>query len=104
MGSKEGLYFGLVSGFGDVLMELAKRNVSFGPVLGLICREYEETVERLFVSCGFSITKNTWEIVSTWCKLLAMYAFSVWNILELKYMGFAKKKARVFYAICLVAL
>ncbi|XP_076939451.1 uncharacterized protein LOC143608187, partial [Bidens hawaiensis] len=52
-----------------------------------------------------SLAQDVWQIVSMWCGLPSVYAFSVRDLLDLhRYAGFGRKKAKVFYAVCLVTL
>ncbi|XP_076924741.1 uncharacterized protein LOC143587302 [Bidens hawaiensis] len=82
---------------------LAKRNISVRSLLCPICGELEESVEYVFVSCG--LAQCMWSLVSQWCKTPVFFLFSFRVILELhKFSKFPKDKARVFHAVCLIAI
>ncbi|XP_076899222.1 uncharacterized protein LOC143553032 [Bidens hawaiensis] len=61
------------------LVELAKGNVNFGSDLCPFCGDHAETVEHLFVSC--SLGQDVSQILSMWCGLPSVYAFSVRDFL-----------------------
>ncbi|KAF5762723.1 hypothetical protein HanXRQr2_Chr15g0672181 [Helianthus annuus] len=69
----------------------------------LLCGEYEETSEHLFVGCHFAQT--VWLVIEQWCKIPSMFAFSLRDILDHHNMIHGcKKKKKVFNAIAQVVL
>ncbi|XP_022019760.1 uncharacterized protein LOC110919816 [Helianthus annuus] len=65
----------------NVFMDaLKKRNIDRGDQTCVLCGEVDETVEHLFTSCN--IASTVWSIVSMWCKIPMIWAFSVRDLLE----------------------
>ncbi|XP_076907600.1 uncharacterized protein LOC143564109 [Bidens hawaiensis] len=86
-----------------VLLELVKRGIS---VTTTVCPVYEddlESAEHLVVSCNFA--QSLWSVISSWCKVPSIYAFSVKDLLELhRYTRFPEKKAKAFNVVCLTTI
>ncbi|XP_076952132.1 uncharacterized protein LOC143625763 [Bidens hawaiensis] len=81
-----------------VLFSLAKRGISVPSVVCPICEE-----EHLMISCDFA--QMVWSVITSWCKVPSIYAFSVKDLLELhKYTFFPKRKAKAFYVVCLTTI
>ncbi|XP_076936944.1 uncharacterized protein LOC143604309 [Bidens hawaiensis] len=86
-----------------VLSLLTKRNIRVDSMDCPACGLMEETTEHIFVSCG--LAQSVWLVISTWCKVPQLFAFSVCDIVEsYKYSKFSKRKAKAFHAVCLVTL
>ncbi|XP_076944465.1 uncharacterized protein LOC143615131 [Bidens hawaiensis] len=82
---------------------LAAQNINVPLLDCAFCGDHNESVEHIFVSCG--LAQAVWHAISYWCQVPAIYAFRVRDLLELhKFSSIPKKKAKVFYAIMLVAL
>ncbi|XP_076931546.1 uncharacterized protein LOC143596729 [Bidens hawaiensis] len=76
------------------LFSLAKRNIPFGSLLCPFCSEELETAEHLFVTCQFA--HLVWSVISCWCKVPPIYAFSTRDLLELhRFSCLPNRKAKV---------
>ncbi|XP_076949470.1 uncharacterized protein LOC143622116 [Bidens hawaiensis] len=81
---------------------LIKRNIPVSSIVCPICSDLEESVEHIFISCGFA--QSLWSVISLWCKVPTFLLFSFRDLLELhKFSEFSKDKAKVFQAVCLIA-
>ncbi|MFS7974589.1 putative reverse transcriptase zinc-binding domain-containing protein [Helianthus anomalus] len=70
---------------------LMKRNIVRGNQNCVFCLEAEETSVHLFTSCNLSST--VWSLVSLWCKIPFIWAFSVKDLLESHdFIGLSGKK------------
>ncbi|XP_076901498.1 uncharacterized protein LOC143555919 [Bidens hawaiensis] len=77
---------------------LMKRHVGVNIVACPLCGDHEETVEHLFVACGFA--QVIWTVVAQWCKIQDMFAFSYKDILDIhKYEKRSVKWKKVVNAI-----
>ncbi|XP_022041861.1 uncharacterized protein LOC110944507 [Helianthus annuus] len=77
---------------------LKKRNIDRGDQVCVLCDEEDETVEHLFTSCYIALT--LWSIVSMWCKIPLILAFSVRDLLEShENIGLKGKKKEVIQGI-----
>ncbi|XP_035832066.1 uncharacterized protein LOC118481071 [Helianthus annuus] len=54
---------------------LKKRNVIINPSFCKFCESSEETAEHIFIGCQSAAV--IWNIVSSWCKIPGIFAFSV---------------------------
>ncbi|XP_076944940.1 uncharacterized protein LOC143615794 [Bidens hawaiensis] len=82
---------------------LAKRNILVSSLDCPICGKGMETVDHVFISCDFS--QAVWCLISQWCKVPSIYAFSVRDLVELhRYASFPTDKAKAFHAVCLVTI
>lgn len=69
----------------------------------LICEEEVESAEYLMISCRFA--QLVWSVISSWCKVPSIYAFTIRDLLEMhRYTSFSKRKAKAFYAVCLTTI
>ncbi|XP_022019040.1 uncharacterized protein LOC110919072 [Helianthus annuus] len=59
---------------------LRKRNISVGSDLCVLCGDGIETVDHLFSACNKSL--RVWERLSEWMKIPHIYAFSIFDLLE----------------------
>ncbi|MFS8028122.1 hypothetical protein Hanom_Chr16g01506751 [Helianthus anomalus] len=58
----------------------------------------DETVDHIFISCGF--TSTIWALVSLWCKIPDIFAFSIKDLLELhEDIGITGRKKAVIQGI-----
>ncbi|XP_076892881.1 uncharacterized protein LOC143544735 [Bidens hawaiensis] len=81
---------------------LEKRGISVSTRLCPICNELEESVDHLFVSC--SMAQEMWSEVAQWCKVPPPLLFFFRDVLDLhKFTPMSSEKAKVVYAVCLVA-
>ncbi|KAJ0511624.1 putative RNA-directed DNA polymerase [Helianthus annuus] len=82
---------------------LAARNIQIADTRCLLCEEYDETCDHLFVACQF--TQSIWLIMAQWCRSQPTFAFSLKDILEAhKAVHGSKKKKLVFNAIAQVVI
>ncbi|MFS8018660.1 putative RNA-directed DNA polymerase [Helianthus anomalus] len=82
---------------------LAARNIVISDSRCLLCGDFDETIEHLFVSCHFA--QSVWLVVAQWCKAPPVIAFSLKDILDAHMLvrGNAKKK-KVYNAISQVVI
>ncbi|XP_076887303.1 uncharacterized protein LOC143537409 [Bidens hawaiensis] len=82
---------------------LARRNISINSLVCPACGSEEESVDHVFISCV--IAQKVWCLISQWCKVPSIYAFSVRDLVELHlYSLFPKDKAKALHAVCLVTM
>ncbi|XP_035840156.1 uncharacterized protein LOC110887936 [Helianthus annuus] len=82
---------------------LHRRGISIQNLECLMCREYDESCDHLFVSCGFA--QVVWQVVCQWCKTQQLIAFRLQDILDAyKRFGGSTEKKKAFHAVCLVSL
>ncbi|XP_076911244.1 uncharacterized protein LOC143569147 [Bidens hawaiensis] len=85
------------------LFSLLKRSIMVASVVCSLCEEEVESAEHLFVSCPFA--QSVWSIIDTWCKVPAIFTFSVRDLLEMhKYSRLPKRMAKAFHAVCLTTI
>ncbi|XP_076908689.1 uncharacterized protein LOC143565672 [Bidens hawaiensis] len=86
-----------------VLFSLAKRGVEVESIICPVCEEDLETAEHMLVSCEFA--QSIWSIISVWCKVPTIFAFSTRDLLELhKHALLSSRKAKTFHAVCLTTI
>ncbi|XP_076948891.1 G-type lectin S-receptor-like serine/threonine-protein kinase At1g67520 [Bidens hawaiensis] len=86
-----------------VMIELVKRGIMVTSAVCPICEEEVESVEHLMISCQFA--QDVWSVISSWCKVPPIFAFSVKDLLELhRFTHLPKRKAKAFYSVCLTTL
>ncbi|XP_076901327.1 uncharacterized protein LOC143555704 [Bidens hawaiensis] len=86
-----------------VLFSLAKRGVAVESIVCPVCEENLESAEHLLVSCQFA--QSIWSIITNWCKVPAIFAFSTRDLLEFhKYALLSSRKAKTFHAVCLTTI
>ncbi|XP_076906324.1 uncharacterized protein LOC143562392 [Bidens hawaiensis] len=86
-----------------VLLELVKRGISVTTAVCPVCEDDLESAEHLVVSCNFA--QSLWSVISLWCKVPYIYAFSVKDLLELhRFTRFPKRKAKAFNVVCLMTI
>ncbi|XP_021995203.1 uncharacterized protein LOC110892342 [Helianthus annuus] len=77
---------------------LKKRNIDRGDQTCVLCGDCDETVEHLFTSC--SLSSMVWSIISSWCKIPVIWAFSVKDLLEShEFSGLNGKKKEIVQGI-----
>ncbi|XP_076896664.1 uncharacterized protein LOC143549701 [Bidens hawaiensis] len=68
-----------------------------------ICDRDEESADHILFLCEEA--QAVWCLISQWCKVPPIYAFSVQDLVELhRYMSVPKVKAKAFHAICLITM
>ncbi|XP_022031399.1 uncharacterized protein LOC110932365 [Helianthus annuus] len=77
---------------------LFKRNIVRGDISCVLCAEGDETAEHLFTS--YRVASTLWPIISLWCKISVILAFSVKDLLEThESIGLKGKKKEVIQGI-----
>ncbi|KAF5812274.1 putative RNA-directed DNA polymerase [Helianthus annuus] len=77
---------------------LRKRNIELGNQSCVLCGEEDESVSHLFTSCY--LASSLWSIVSSWCKIPPIMAFSVKDLLEThENIGLKGRKKEVIQGI-----
>ncbi|XP_035837150.1 uncharacterized protein LOC118485040 [Helianthus annuus] len=80
---------------------LSARNIPVQDLRCLLCNEYDESSEHLFVSCHFA--QIIWQNIASWCKIPPIIAFDVKDLLDLHgYSSVSKKRKKAIHAIVLV--
>ncbi|XP_076909288.1 uncharacterized protein LOC143566483 [Bidens hawaiensis] len=86
-----------------VWAELSKRGIAMSSAVCPICEEEVESADHLMISCR--LAQIAWSVISTWCKVPSIYAFTIRDLLEMhRYTSFSKRKAKAFYAVCLTTI
>ncbi|XP_021995933.1 uncharacterized protein LOC110893121 [Helianthus annuus] len=80
---------------------LARRNVAVPDRWCVLCGEYEETCDHLFVSCHYS--QSIWQNLASWCRLQPIIAFGMNDLLTLHASSLGPRKRKTIQAIVLVA-
>ncbi|KAJ0552768.1 putative RNA-directed DNA polymerase [Helianthus annuus] len=82
---------------------LHRRGILIQNLECIMCSEYDESCDHLFVACGFA--QVVWQVVCQWCKMQPLIAFRLQDILDAyKSFGGSAKKKKAFHAVCLVSL
>ncbi|XP_076916444.1 uncharacterized protein LOC143576173 [Bidens hawaiensis] len=82
---------------------LARRSIPVSSTECPICGREEESVDHILFLCEEA--QAVWCLISQWCKIPPLYAFSVQDLVELhRYMSAPKNKAKAFHAICLITI
>ncbi|KAJ0878040.1 putative reverse transcriptase zinc-binding domain-containing protein [Helianthus annuus] len=77
---------------------LKSRNIDRGDQTCVLCGECDETAEHLFSSCSFSST--VWALISLWCKIPCIWAFSVKDLLEShEFAGISGRKKDIIQGV-----
>ncbi|XP_022004462.1 uncharacterized protein LOC110902028 [Helianthus annuus] len=71
---------------------LKKRNIDKGDGTCVLCGDQDESVEHLFTACG--VASTIWSVVSLWCKIPHILAFSVKDLLEAHEVGSLKGRKK----------
>ncbi|KAJ0471319.1 putative RNA-directed DNA polymerase [Helianthus annuus] len=80
---------------------LARRSVPVQNRMCVLCGDYEETCDHLFVSCHFS--QMVWQNIAIWCRLQPVIAFGINDLLSLHTSISGPKRRKVIHAVVLVA-
>ncbi|XP_022007604.1 uncharacterized protein LOC110906841 [Helianthus annuus] len=82
---------------------LAVRNVPVQDRTCVLCGNYDETSEHIFVACQFA--QLIWQNVASWCRIPPIIAFEVKDIITLHEVcsGSAKMK-KALHAVTLVTI
>ncbi|KAF5791018.1 putative RNA-directed DNA polymerase [Helianthus annuus] len=82
---------------------LIQRHVNVPSILCPTCGEVPETVEHVFVSCGFA--QSVWSVISQWCKLQPIFAFSIKDLLDTDiYTSGSGKYKKALHAVVLTTI
>ncbi|KAJ0535080.1 putative RNA-directed DNA polymerase [Helianthus annuus] len=81
---------------------LAVRNVPVSSQMCVICGDYAESSDHIFVSCSFA--QMIWQILANWCGIPPIYAFGIKDLLSLHSSSSgSRRKRKVIHAVILVA-
>ncbi|XP_022041395.1 uncharacterized protein LOC110943975 [Helianthus annuus] len=80
---------------------LARRNVPVPDQLCVLCGDYVESCDHVFVSCHFAQT--VWQNLAAWLKMQPVIAFGIKDLLTLHASISGSRKRKVVHAIALVA-
>ncbi|KAJ0445645.1 putative reverse transcriptase zinc-binding domain-containing protein [Helianthus annuus] len=79
---------------------LMNRHIFVPSVLCPTCGEVPETVEHVFVSCGFA--QSVWSVISQWCKLQPIYAFGIKDLVDIDaFITGSSKYKKALHAVVL---
>ncbi|XP_021997739.1 uncharacterized protein LOC110894818 [Helianthus annuus] len=83
---------------------LAMRNITVQNNLCVLCGDYAETCEHIFVACQFA--QMIWQNIADWCKIPPIIAFDLYDLLSLHETcsGASSKKKKVLHAVILVTM
>ncbi|XP_022042128.1 uncharacterized protein LOC110944789 [Helianthus annuus] len=82
---------------------LARRRINVPDLVCMLCREYDETGEHLFVLCHFAQT--IWQNIAICCKIPPIIAFDLKDILGMHdFCPGSRKKKKALNAIFLVTV
>ncbi|KAJ0900727.1 putative reverse transcriptase zinc-binding domain-containing protein [Helianthus annuus] len=82
---------------------LASRNIIINDTRCVLCGDYEESSEHLFVSCHF--TQSVWLVMAQWCRIPPIVAFCLRDLLDAHlFLHGCKKKKKVLNAIVQVVI
>ncbi|KAF5810041.1 putative RNA-directed DNA polymerase [Helianthus annuus] len=82
---------------------LAARNVQVQDQMCVLCSEYVETSDHLFVSC--QLAQMVWQNLAIWCGLPPIFAFGLKDLLSLHVSSSgSEKKRKALHAVVLVAI
>ncbi|KAJ0935303.1 putative reverse transcriptase zinc-binding domain-containing protein [Helianthus annuus] len=71
---------------------LIKRNCFTGDPLCSLCEDLEESAVHLFCSCY--VASNIWHLISQWCKIGPIYAFSIEDLTSIHVHAGLERSAR----------
>ncbi|KAF5760003.1 putative reverse transcriptase zinc-binding domain-containing protein [Helianthus annuus] len=81
---------------------LASRNVPVLNQMCVLCGDYAETCDHIFVSCCFA--QLIWQILAGWCRIPPIFAFGIKDLLTLHASSSgSRSKRKVIHAVILVA-
>ncbi|KAJ0548291.1 putative RNA-directed DNA polymerase [Helianthus annuus] len=81
---------------------LRKRNILQEDPICPLCLVAEETVDHLYSSCF--VSSIVWNMVSTWCRIPAIFAFSIKDLLRLhKSLSVSSKKREAVHGIIIIS-
>ncbi|KAJ0921865.1 putative reverse transcriptase zinc-binding domain-containing protein [Helianthus annuus] len=82
---------------------LASRNISVQNNLCVLCGDYAETSEHLFVACQFA--QMIWQNIADWCNIPPIYAFDLNDVLFLhETCSSNSTKKKVIHAVILTTI
>ncbi|KAM0043338.1 putative reverse transcriptase zinc-binding domain-containing protein [Helianthus debilis subsp. tardiflorus] len=82
---------------------LIRRQIDIADATCVLCGEYAESSERLFVACHF--TQIVWQNVATWCKIPPIVAFERKDLLDLHdFSPGSRKRKKTLQAIIQIVI
>lgn len=80
-----------------------RRNISVVSTVCPVCEREEESVDHIFIMC--EVAQVLWCLISQWCKVLSIYAFSMQDLVELhKHLAASTDKSKAFHTVCLITI
>ncbi|KAJ0757712.1 putative RNA-directed DNA polymerase [Helianthus annuus] len=80
---------------------LARRNVPISNQMCVLCGDYIETSDHVFVSCHFA--QSIWQNLAIWCRLPPIIAFGIKDLLTLHGSRASSRMGKAIHAVVLVA-
>ncbi|KAJ0780983.1 putative RNA-directed DNA polymerase [Helianthus annuus] len=82
---------------------LADRNIPMQDRRCIMCGDYDETSEHIFVSC--QVAQVIWQNVARWCSIPPVIAFGLKDILSIhEYSSSSATKKKALYAVVLITI
>ncbi|XP_022020292.1 uncharacterized protein LOC110920387 [Helianthus annuus] len=80
---------------------LKRRNIDVGNLICTLCGDHEESLNRKFSGCGYSM--GVWQGIAKWCGIPPVYLFGIKDEVELhKYFKREKTKKQVMQGIAIL--
>ncbi|XP_022020337.1 uncharacterized protein LOC110920432 [Helianthus annuus] len=80
---------------------LARRNVPVPNLMCVLCGDYEESCDHLFVSCHFA--QSAWQNLADWCRIPPIIAFGMKDLLTIHGSNPGSRRKKVIHVVILVA-
>ncbi|XP_021996413.1 uncharacterized protein LOC110893637 [Helianthus annuus] len=82
---------------------LIRRNITIHDNLCVLCGDFAETSEHIFVTCQFA--QMVWQNIADWCNIPPIIAFGVNDLLDLHGAASrSRKKRKALHAVILVSI
>ncbi|MFS8018578.1 putative reverse transcriptase zinc-binding domain-containing protein [Helianthus anomalus] len=82
---------------------LARRRINIPNLSCILCGEYVESSDHLFVACHFAQT--IWQNIASWCKIPPIVAFDIRALLDLHgFIQGSRKRKKALHAIVLIVI
>ncbi|XP_022027114.1 uncharacterized protein LOC110928407 [Helianthus annuus] len=79
---------------------LARRNVPVPNQMCVLCGDYAETCDHIFVSCHFA--QSIWQNLAIWCRMPPIIAFGIKDLLTLHGPRSSSRESKAIHAVILV--
>ncbi|KAJ0787048.1 putative RNA-directed DNA polymerase [Helianthus annuus] len=85
------------------MVDLARRNVHFESLTCKLCGESNESVEHLFVACGFA--KLVWDFIAQWSRCNHVFVFGIKDLFEIhRHVRGSPRWKKMLYSIIQIAV